>query len=81
MGHTGSGQAARLVHDTSQLHDAAQSIFGHANAPEQSIAHSCVPQLMLPHDAEPEQSMSQLCACAQSTMPHAPVLLHRILQS
>jgi hypothetical protein len=81
MGQAMSGQDPGLVHDTSQLHDAAQSISGHASAPEHSIVHSCTPQLRLPHAIEPEQSTSQLCACAQSTAPHAPPLLHRILQS
>lgn len=81
MGHAMLGQAAAPVQDTSQLHDAAQSIIGHASAPEHWMVHSCMPQLRLPHEAEPEHSTLQLCACAQSTAPHAPPLLHRILQS
>jgi hypothetical protein len=81
MGHAMSGQAAWPEHWTSQLHDAAQSISGHANVPTHWIEHSCWPQFRLPHDAEPEHWTSQLCACAQSTVLHAPVLLHRIRQS
>jgi len=75
------GQDDAPLQDTSQLHDAAQSIIGQASAPEQSIAHAFMPQLRLPHDAGPEHSTSQLCACAQSTAPHAPLFMHRIVQS
>jgi hypothetical protein len=75
------GHHAGLLQDTSQLHDAAQSIIGHADAPEHWIEHFCVPQLTLPHAAEAEQSTSQLCASAQSMSPHAWPLLHRIVQS
>ena len=81
LGHAMSGQDPELVHDTSQLHDAAQSISGHASAPEHWIVHSCMPQLRLPHAIEPEHSTSQLCAWAQSTAPHAPLFAHRIVQS
>jgi hypothetical protein len=72
----------RLLQVTSQLHDAAQSIIGHApSPPEHRTEHSWVPQLTLPHAPEPEHLMSQLCACAQSTVPHAWSSLHRIVQS
>jgi hypothetical protein len=82
VGHDMAGHDTDgLLQSTSHWQDAAQSISGHANAPEHRIAHSPLPQLMLPHAAEPEQLMSQLCACAQSTVPHAPPLLHRIVQS
>lgn len=74
-------EVAGLLQDTSQLHDAAQSIVGQASDPEQRIVHSFLPQLRLPHAIAPEQSMSQLCACAQSTAPHAPLFVHRIVQS
>jgi hypothetical protein len=73
-------ELAGLLQVTSQRHDAAQSIAGQASAPEQSIVHAFSPQLMLPHDAVPEHSTSQLCACAQSTVPHAPLVMHRIVQ-
>jgi hypothetical protein len=82
MGHAMVGQEiSGSLQVTSQLHDAPQSISGQASAPEQSIVHALLPQLMLPHDTEPEHPTSQLCACAQSTVPHAPVLVHRIVQS
>jgi hypothetical protein len=77
FGHATDG----LLHRTSQAHDWAQSIEGHACSPEHRISHSPAPQLMAPHDDGPEQSMSQLCAPAQSTSPHAPVVLHRMVQS
>ena len=75
------GQDDVPLQETSQRHDAAQSMLGQANAPEQPIAHAFIPQLRLPHDPAPEQSTSQLCAWAQSTAPHAPVFVHRIVQS
>jgi hypothetical protein len=75
------GQDDAPLQDTSQLHDAAQSMIGQASAPEQSIAHAFIPQVRLPHDAAPEHSTSQLCAWAQSTVPHAPLFVHRIVQS
>ena len=82
MGHAMLGQeVAELLQITSQLHDAAQSIIGQASAPEQRIVHALLPQLTVPHAIAPEQSMSQLCACAQSTVPHAPPFVHRIVQS
>lgn len=81
MGHAMLGQKIALLQVTSQLHDAPQSIVGQASAPEQSIAHAFLPQLRLPHDAAPEHSTSQLCAWAQSTVPHAPLFVHRIVQS
>jgi hypothetical protein len=80
-GHAMLGQDDAPVQDTSQLHDAAQSISGQATAPEQSMVHSFLPQLRLPHDPGPEHSTSQLCAWAQSTAPHAPPFWHRIVQS
>ena len=74
-------EVAGLLQVTSQLHESAQSMKGQASAPEQSIVHSFLPQLRLPHDPVPEHSMLQLCAGAQSTVPHAPLLVHRIVQS
>ena len=66
------GQNIELLQLTSQLHDAAQSIVGHAFAPpEHRTEHLWGPQSMSPHAPVPEHSMSQLCACAQSTSPHA----------
>jgi hypothetical protein len=82
LGHALLGQdAAGLLQDTSQLHDVAQSIIGQASAPEHRILHSCAPQLRLPHAPGPEQVTSQLCPWAQSTSPHVPPLVHRIVQS
>lgn len=82
VGHAMLGQEiAGLVQDTSQLHDAAQSIVRHASVPEQLILHLLVPQWRLSHAIALEHWMSQLCACAQSTTPHEPLLLHRIVQS
>ena len=74
-------EVAGLLQDTSQLHASPQSISGQANAPEHRIVHALWPQLRLPHDPGPEQSTSQLCACAQSTAPHVPPFVHRIVQS
>jgi hypothetical protein len=74
-------ELAGLLQVTSQLHDAAHAIRGQASTPEQSIVQALMPQSMLPHDAVPEHSTSQLCAPAQSTVPHAPLFVQRILQS
>jgi hypothetical protein len=80
-GHETLGQAVALLQSTSQPHESTQSIRGHDAAPEQPIWHSCLPQRIAPHEAGPEQSISQLPPSEQSTSPHAPGLLHRIVQS
>src|SRR5262249_15008793 len=50
LGHAMLGQDAGLLQLTSQLHDAEQSIMGHATPPPvHRIEHSRGPQLMLPH--------------------------------
>jgi hypothetical protein len=81
MGHDMLGHAGpALLQVTSHRHDTAQSIDGQAAGPEQAMSHAARPQLMRPHAEPPEQSMSQLCARAQSMLPQLPAV-HRIVQS
>ena len=74
------GHAIALLQLTSQAHDEAQSIDGHAAPPEQSIAHAPVPQLIEPHDAAPAQSIWQLRASAQSMSSQALPFQHQNVQ-
>jgi hypothetical protein len=75
------GQAARLLQSTSQLHDVAHAIEGHAPAPVQSIWHAPVPQVIAPHEPIPAQSMVQPLAIVQSMSSQALLLLQRTVQS
>jgi len=75
------GQAVALLQSTSQRHESMQSISGHDAMPEQSIEQACLPQRIALHEAGPEQSMSQLSPSVQSTSPHAPAWLHRMVHS
>jgi hypothetical protein len=70
-----------LLHSTSHRHEDEHSIVPHPDAPLQLIAHGPVPQVMPWHADGPEQVMSQLLLCVQSTWPQAFALLHLIVQS
>jgi hypothetical protein len=80
-GHDRDWQAIALLHLTSHAQDVTQSIVGQDDGPVQSTEHWPNPQLTEPHAIAPVQVMSQLAPCAQSMVPQALALLHRIVQS
>lgn len=80
-GHDMFGHAMPLLLQlTSHRHEPAQSIDGHALAPEQLMSHAAGPQLTLPHAIALRQSILQWVAAAQSMSPQLPVS-HRMEQS